>query len=61
MPVIRCPRTTPLACRAGEVHKMKLLYKFLSEKGSIDDYTVITGIIDEMEPHFTKILRKRFG
>ena len=40
---------------------MKLLYKFLSEKGYIDDYTVITGIIDEMEPHFTRILRKRFA
>jgi hypothetical protein len=41
--------------------RMKLLYEFLSEKGYIDDYTVMTGIIDKMEPHFIKNLRKRFG
>jgi len=40
---------------------MKLLYTFLSEKGYMDDCTALTGIIDEMEPHFINILRKRFG
>ena len=40
---------------------MKLLYRFLSEKGYMDDYRAITGIIDKMEPSFIKILRKRFG
>lgn len=40
---------------------MKLLYKFLSEKGYMDDHTAITEIIDEMEPSFIRLLRKRFG
>ena len=40
---------------------MKLFYKFLSEKGYIDDCKALTGIIEEMEPHFIEILRERFG
>lgn len=40
---------------------MKLLYKFLSEKGYMDDHTAITEIIDQIEPSFVRILRKRFG
>ena len=40
---------------------MKLLYKFLSEKGYMDDHTAITEIIDQIGPSFIRILRKRFG
>ena len=40
---------------------MKLLYKFLTEKGYMDDHTAITEIIDQIEPSFVRILRKRFG
>jgi hypothetical protein len=40
---------------------MKLLYKFLTEKGYMDDRTALTEIIDQIEPRFVRILRKRFG
>jgi hypothetical protein len=40
---------------------IKLFYKFLWEKKYLDNPAPVISVIDEIEPHFIEILRKRFG
>lgn len=40
---------------------LKLFYRFLHEKGYIEDAQPITQLLDEIEPYFLEILRKRYG
>lgn len=40
---------------------LKLLYRFLHEKGYVEDPEPITQLLDEIEPYFIEILRKRYS
>ena len=40
---------------------LKLFYRFLNEKGYLDNYGVAIANIDKVEPYFIQILRKQFS
>lgn len=40
---------------------LKLFYRFLHEKGYVEDSQPITQLLDEIEPYFLEILRKRYS